>query len=213
MGDASPLMVPVGVEDIEPDHWIAWVFQIPGCYASGPTRDLAIAGVPPTYATETGDDADTVPVVVEEWRAKLAEDHPDFIINAFFDDDRRTLSAGEVDAAISRLKWQRPKLLALVRDVDLATSVGIEELLLHVAGAERWYLSCLGFEEDRHRDGEGAIEMLARVRQVLLDALPLLVGDDRTGEDAGEEWSARKLVRRAIWHERDHLQQIQRILT
>lgn len=213
MGEASSLTVPVGVEDIEPDHWIAWIFQIPGCYASGPTRDLAIAGIPPAYATETNDDADTVPVVAEEWRGKLAEDHPDFIINAFFDDDRRPLLGSEVEAAISRLKRHRSKLLALIQDVDLAMSAETEELLLHVAGAERWYLSCLGFEEDKRRDGESVIEMLARVRQVLLDALPLLVGDDRTGEDVGEQWSARKLVRRTIWHERDHLQQIRRMLT
>jgi len=208
MEDAAPVTVPVGLEDIEPDHWIAWVFQIPGCFASGPTRDHAIAGTAATYAAELNNNTRTVPIVVEEWRGKLVEDRPGFIINALFDDDRRPLSGDDVDAAIARLKRQRSQLLALVRDTDLATSTNIEEVLLHVAGAERWYLSCLGFEEDRQRDGESVIEMLTRVRHVLLDALPLLVGDDRTGEDVGEQWSARKLVRRAIWHERDHVQQI-----
>ncbi|MDW8214000.1 MAG: hypothetical protein RMJ55_10615 [Roseiflexaceae bacterium] len=29
----------------------------------------------------------------------------------------------------------------------------------------------------------------------------------------GEVWSARKVVRRALWHERDHTQHIARLLT
>lgn len=44
----------VGIEDIEPDHWVAWLLPVPGCYASGRTEDDALAGVPDACRAETG---------------------------------------------------------------------------------------------------------------------------------------------------------------
>jgi predicted RNase H-like HicB family nuclease len=36
----------LGVEDIEPDHWVAWVFELPGCFASAHTQTEAVATAP-----------------------------------------------------------------------------------------------------------------------------------------------------------------------
>ncbi len=36
----------IAVEDMEPDHWIAWVLDLPGCYSSAKTSSKAISQVP-----------------------------------------------------------------------------------------------------------------------------------------------------------------------
>jgi predicted RNase H-like HicB family nuclease len=36
----------LGVEDIEPGHWIAWVFALPGCFTSASSQDEAVADAP-----------------------------------------------------------------------------------------------------------------------------------------------------------------------
>lgn len=49
---------------------------------------------------------------------------------------------------------------------------------------------------------------LAAVRAQTRHVLPQLADDDRVILSQGEGWTARKLVRRTLWHERDHLKQI-----
>jgi hypothetical protein len=46
------------------------------------------------------------------------------------------------------------------------------------------------------------------VREQFAEVLPKLVGDERIVTRVSEPWSARKILRRALWHERDHTQQI-----
>jgi hypothetical protein len=36
----------VDVEDIEPEHWVAYVFALPGCFSSGETEVQALSRVP-----------------------------------------------------------------------------------------------------------------------------------------------------------------------
>jgi hypothetical protein len=40
----------LGVEDIEPDHRVAWVFELPGCFASARTQTEAVAAAPARIA-------------------------------------------------------------------------------------------------------------------------------------------------------------------
>ncbi len=49
------------------------------------------------------------------------------------------------------------------------------------------------------------------VREHAYRQLVHLVGDEHVHEDNGEQWSARKLVRRMLWHERDHTRHIKQI--
>jgi DinB family protein len=53
---------------------------------------------------------------------------------------------------------------------------------------------------------------LNKVRKQTHALLPNLVGDARVYEKVGEGWTARKVVRRTLWHEGDHTEQIARIL-
>ena len=55
---------------------------------------------------------------------------------------------------------------------------------------------------------EDASARLEKVRSYFLTVVPTLVGDDRLAETEMETWSPRKMLRRALWHERDHTQHI-----
>ena len=55
---------------------------------------------------------------------------------------------------------------------------------------------------------EDVLERLAAVRARLLHVLPDLEGLDLVVGRNGEFWSPRKLIRRALWHERDHTDHI-----
>jgi hypothetical protein len=50
------------------------------------------------------------------------------------------------------------------------------------------------------------------VRAHLVKTLPDLVGSRRVLGVDGEFWSPRKMLRRALWHERDHREHIRKIL-
>ncbi|MBM2844633.1 MAG: hypothetical protein HW404_2470 [Anaerolineales bacterium] len=52
------------------------------------------------------------------------------------------------------------------------------------------------------------LDAIHQVRQRLLAMLTALSGQTGVVALAGEVWSARKLLRRTLWHERDHTQHI-----
>lgn len=203
--------VEVGVEDIEANHWVAWVFAVPGCFGSGRTEEEALANVPDALREDSGADvpAESI-VVVERWRATAARKDPDFVVNALFDDDRRPFTAVEVDEGIRRLGQNRERLEAVLTGQFLTEEVlGV---LRHLAQAEHWYLNNLDLAPTGEELPADPRERLTRVRHWLVESLPGLVGSNLHANRSGEGWTPRKLLRRAIWHERDHLRQIEEML-
>ena len=222
----------VAVEDIEPDHYVCWVLDLPGCFSS--ERDLsgAVAGAPGAiadYYTWIERQDPSLPVVtgpfqvavVEEFRAHPSPEDPDYLVNAFFDDDSRPLSYWEVAAALWLLDWSRQDLLKVVATLspeelrqpvhgeDRGTIAGV---LGHVAGAENWYCDQLDRSVARSSLPEGVLERLEAVRMNSRCQLIALIGDARVAEYLGERWSARKVLRRMVWHERDHTQHIAQLI-
>ena len=55
-------------------------------------------------------------------------------------------------------------------------------------------------------------QRLEQVRSHLVEILPGLVGSTQVVGISGEFWSPRKLLRRAVWHEYDHLAHIRKLL-
>lgn len=215
----------INLEQME-HQWIAYATGLPGCSASGPSCDAAIAAAPTAIATyaEWCRPAVMVPpeppfeVVVDEiHRAWLME--PDNEVNAFFAADRAPLTAPEVEVRLRLLDLTRRDLLAAVDGLepdDLSRTVPdphwpIGGILNHTARAERWYLSRLGIDVAGFDEGAIVFERLARVRTRLVEVLPGLVGDERVLAVEGELWSPRKLTRRALWHERDHTAHIRQV--
>lgn len=90
---------------------------------------------------------------------------------------------------------------------DLASVGGI---LDHTAIAEWWYFDRLDMglvSSWRELPAEPLVK-LDQVRAHSRACLPKLIGDTRIVTLVDEQWSARKILRRAIWHERDHTRQI-----
>ncbi len=56
------------------------------------------------------------------------------------------------------------------------------------------------------------MESLELVRAHFLGWLPKQEGVRRMIDEEGETWSPRKVLRRALWHERDHTEHIRKLL-
>lgn len=221
----------LGVEDIEPNHWVAFVFGHPGCFSSALTQDGAVANAPAhiaeylkwlaSYNCAMPTPNETIEVqVAEVFHSYPSASDPDYIVNAMFDDDVKPLTRAEVDAAIIILGYARHDLDALIDKIPAAqltqplvneSKNSIAKIIDHVAGAEWWYFNRLDLGLPRSEMLHEAFAKLENVRAQTRSLLPNLVGDSRVLEENGEKWSARKALRRTLWHERDHTRQIGRL--
>src|SRR5690606_10274206 len=84
----------------------------------------------------------------------------------------------------------------------------IEGILEHIAQVESWYFSRLGFNIPEPAEKLDPIRLLDISAAAANQYLPELVGSDQIFEYRQEKWSARKLVRRLLWHQRDHIDHI-----
>jgi hypothetical protein len=137
-------------------------------------------------------------------------------VDAWFRHDWKPLTPREVERALLLLTWSREDLLSAVKGLSQealdAKHPGerwsIAGILQHVGGAEWWYLDRLGLAFPQEQVPNEPISRLQTVRDRLEEVLPSLVGSEKVVGVNGEFWSPRKLLRRAIWHERDHTQHI-----
>jgi hypothetical protein len=222
----------LAVEDMESDHWIAWVLDLPACFSSARTQTDAVARSPGCiteyYTWLKGHDG-SLPAMVEPVEVEIVEtfhsfpcsDDPDYLVNAFFDDDRRSLDYWTVEITLRLLQWTRQDLLKVVQPVSkeqLNKPVAgelrgsIAGLLEHVAFAENWYFDQIGLGLNQAQLPDDPFDMLSVVRANTRAHLVKLIGDERIYKDRDESWSARKVIRRTLWHERDHTRHILKLL-
>jgi len=206
-------------------RWIAHVPALLGCYASADDREAALALIPQAIrdycawrrahgdASISLDPAIDVAVdeIVREW-LHPAESGAD--VNAFFTVDAPALTAQDIDLALRLLDWGRADLLQAVHDLDpdvmsrpVEGEWNIVGILNHTGRSEWWYLDRLELAPTQDDPGQWRARLeMARTR--LLEVLPRLEGVARIEAKRGETWSPRKMLRRALWHERDHTQHI-----
>jgi hypothetical protein len=173
--------------------------------------------------------ADTLPAihepieveVVEIFHSFTAADDPDYIVNAFFEDDRRELGYWDVEIALRLLDWTRRDLLEVIRALTsvqltqiLAGEVrgSIAGILEHVASAENWYFHQIGYSVPQVQLPNDPLEKLEAIRANTRSQAPRLIGDDRIHKNHDELWSGRKILRRTLWHERDHTAHILKLI-
>jgi uncharacterized damage-inducible protein DinB len=141
-------------------------------------------------------------------------------VNAWFQKDWQPLTGLEIDRAIKMLNWSRKDLLDLYHSISPEylnqtpdeKEWSIAKTFKHVATAEWWYLTRLNLTDDSYADlPRDTLERLEMVRKDLITRLPALEGKDLVLGKRGEFWSPRKLIRRALWHEKHHLVHIQSI--
>ena len=231
----------LAVEDVEPNRWVAWVLDLPACFSSAHTEAHAVSLAPESieaYYRWLASHDSSLPVLsgpfeielVETFHSFASDEDSQYLVNAFFQDDRRPLAYWDVEVALRLLKWTHQDLLEVVGSVTreqlskpLAGEVrdpiasetrgSLAGILEHVAGAENWYFEQLGMGLDRTQLPGDPLGKLEVVRTNTSTRLVELIGDERITRNCGELWSARKVVRRTLWHERAHTQQIERLRT
>lgn len=226
----------IGLENNIEGRSLAWVLGHPGCFSVGRNGAQALAGVPQAvrdYVDWIADRSsrswlipDHIETVLEEtWQVYDIDDtyrlvESGYSVNAWFRNDWLPLTVEDVEHGLLLLTWSRVELL------DLAGGLSTEQLgrpfpgerwdiagiLRHIGGAEWWYLDRMGLAFPRQEVPDEPFERLEVVRLRLREALPGLVGSNLVLGADGEFWSPRKLLRRAVWHERDHTRHIRKLL-
>jgi len=222
----------LAVEDMEPNHWIVWAINLPACFSSATTAADAVAYAPQKiteYFSWLLAHNKLLPAVNEPIEVEVIEtihsfassEDPEYIVNAFFDDDRRPLGYWDVEIALQLLNWTRQDLLGviqsitqehLIKEISGEKRGSVSGILNHIATAENWYFDQLDCGLEWANLSDDPLEKMAIVRANAQEQLVKLIGDKRITKNCDELWSARKIMRRTLWHERDHAQQIVQLL-
>jgi hypothetical protein len=226
----------IGIENGNEGRTIAWVFDHPGCFSYGEQTLDALKALPAavenynTWLKQHDLQKHTIPhegsIQIEEtWQVyhideKYAVSPAGYEIDGWFQDDWRPLTDVNIELGIALLNASRADLFSTVDSLSAEVldkkfpgeHLTIAGILNHVGKADWWYLDRLGLAGPRHELPDNPVEQLRIVRQHLLSLLPALAGSTQVVGIDGEFWSPRKLLRRAVWHERDHAFHIQKIL-
>jgi uncharacterized damage-inducible protein DinB len=227
----------IGLENTVDGRSIAWVLAHPGCFAYAANGELALAAAPQAISNYAAwiacrdeernwvDSSQIELYLADAWRNYIIDENFDlaeqgYEVNAWFRYDWKPLSIEDVQRAAKLLVWSRADLLDVLHGLRQealdAPHPGerwsIAGILKHLAGAEWWYLDRLGLAFPREKLPKDPFERLEKTRAQLLHLLPGLVGSRQVIGVDGEVWSPRKLLRRAVWHERDHTEHISKLI-
>ncbi|HLO18316.1 MAG TPA: DinB family protein [Anaerolineales bacterium] len=229
----------IGIENNNDDRSIAWALEHPGCFAYGQNSEeaqrnfLQAARDYASWIAEHGETwlDDQVEILVEETFdayfinssfARVEPGKDSWMAESFFLHDWRPLAPYEIERALKLLAWSREDLMNVVKDLSaekLAQTYpnerwAINGILKHIGGAEWWYQERIGypFPENEADVPADPFERLEVVRDHFTSLLPKLDGVNKVIGLEGEIWSPRKMLRRALWHERDHTEHIRKLL-
>lgn len=231
----------VGLEINVENRVLAWILDFPGCFSYGETEEEALLRVPGAFVAyqhwvdlKAGNQSWLQDVtdfdirLVESFKVyNINEqfevtDQEGYSVNAWFQSDWLPLTELEVDQGLSLMDWSRQDLLSLLDTIpeDLKEKMfpnerwNINGIVRHIAGAEWWYLDRLGLTNLTKQDlPKDTYDRLVLVRKQVGNVLPGLVGKELVFGKDGEFWSPRKLLRRILWHEKDHIQHIYQLLS
>lgn len=233
------MQILVGLENGMDGRPLAWALEHPGCYAFGEDSSSAVVNMATAFlqykAWIAHHARESWLVNVQDVDIKLAEvwdvynidsDYNTVVnagyeVNAWFRYDWKPLTRLEVRRALQILSFSRKDLLELIKPVPAEEldrkypneRWSIRGVLGHIANAEHWYMQRLDLAGVERRElPEDVFERLRVVRERLEQVLPAQEGIDLVHGKDGEFWSPRKMLRRAAWHERDHIEHIQKLL-
>jgi predicted RNase H-like HicB family nuclease/uncharacterized damage-inducible protein DinB len=205
--------------------------ELLGCFAVGSTREEALQrlrGAITEYLAwlaEHGEtsapsaESEVVEMEVGE-EASLPGSYPvepgDPV--AFFAADGEPLSHHELQTAVRLIEHARRDLLEFLRDVPEnlrhwrpePSEWSIAEALLHMAQVEASYIARLDEESER-----SPFPQMAAIRSWAYHRLGRLTEAElsRVTTHRGEQWSARKVLRRFLEHDREHTAHIRSLVT
>ncbi len=214
---------------------LALILDLPGCFAGGASREEALAQLQQAVADyhawlRRHDDYTPEvrgPFVFQVQETFQISYEGDYETNSFFAPDAEPATEEDIEWALALLGWQREDVLERVQGLsdealdwkpaDDPEMLSIRQMLDHIAQAEVWYMGRLDETPPSIvvADLPGpTLERLQRVRQAVVMRVQTYPKELRGAifTHEGERWSLRKALRRAVWHERDHLNQIDDLL-
>jgi len=232
--------IKIGIDMNFEGKTIAWALDYPGCFVYGAVDQEALLLFPKAFLVyqrwinqKAG--ADSWVKNITNFDVRLTESFKNYQINedyervdagghqvmSWFQSEWKPLNRGEVLEGIKILQWNREDLLNLIQDLtpeQLSKEYAGERwtiagIISHIGRAEWWYLDqldCAGMT--RQALPSDPIKRITVVREQFNKVLPDLAGEELVRGKEGELWSPRKILRRAAWHERDHINHIQKIL-
>lgn len=230
------MRIRIGVENNQQGRSLAWALDFPGAFAYGGDGGEAILNLPRKLIEyqEWANRHAGYPLIrigdfdlhlEDTWDVYSIDEHYElsddgYEVNAWFRDDWRPLAADEIERGLMLLRWSRHDLLAIAGELPDAKldaeyeneRWSIRGILNHIAAAEWWYMDRLGLAMDRSELPKEVFPRLALARSRLEQVLPTLDGSGQVLGVDGEFWSPRKLLRRALWHELDHIVHITHLL-
>jgi hypothetical protein len=231
-------IIKIGLENFPHERSRAWALDYPGCFAYGKDGSEALLNVPAAvlaYRDWLGrhtpdswlkDLGDFDVRLAETWQVYYLNQEYEFVregieVEAFFQSEWKPLDVADVRRDTLLLQWERQDMLRLVQGLDDAKldqtypdeRWSIRGILSHLAGGEWWYQQSLGLENMPEAQlPQDAFEALKVTRARTLEVLPGLAGLEKVCGREGELWSPRKILRRTIWHELDHIEHIRKLI-
>ena len=206
--------------------FLAWVHELPGCFARGATRDEAIANAADAIVAfrnwlaacgEDVDDGDATVVVADEVESLIEVDEDTEVL---LRPDRGPLTESDWRVVARWLGCSRAALMQAIDALDddrLPQQIAgrertVGEQLVHIGFVDLMYAAWT-FDLDSR---QGIADFLAWTRTVARERLDQLAqradASVTTAQWAGaprpEPWTARKAARRMIWHELLHWPEI-----
>lgn len=221
---------------------MAHVLDLPGCFARADSREAALAALPAVianYREWLGRHGEPVADSDAPTEVRVAEVSTGFgpfergDPAALFAPEREPLSRDELERLLRLAGYNRGDLLTLTRDLPAPAldwkpepaAMSVREILRHVGNAEQWYVSRIvdpetlpaEWADDEHvpifafldMERETAVE---RLRRLTDRELADLVYPTRWTNHPDEPWTARKVLRRMLEHEREHIEHIRNVL-
>jgi len=214
-----------------------FVQELPGCYSRAPTLDEAVAKAPfkireflewlRKHGEPIADDEYSVETIVAEvvkgkWPVNLGDSQ------ALFKADLRPLDREEVKRCIRFMGYAREDLIDLYLSQpkdslewkpDAATPRNIKRIAEHVAECSLFYIERIKprrFEDWPLTFLEVADELsVMRLLNLSDEEVSCQVSYHQPGEWTGmrepEGWTARKVLRRFVWHERLHTATVRKL--
>ncbi len=236
------MIYPVYVEVAGDGLCMAHVLDLPGCMVRAESRAAALRQLPEAvgeyHAWLRRHDEPAPPAEEPVALAPAGECDGVGPFNpgdaaALFDPDRQPLGRQEMGVRFRLMGHARADLLALVRDLPESQldwqpdpgTFSIRRLLRHIGNAEEWYVSRLVAPDTLppewgHDEGLPIWEFLEMERRTALARLQQLTEEECSAvcypthwtSHPEEAWTARKVLRRFLEHEREHTAQARQLL-
>lgn len=221
------------IEAAHGEACMAHVCELPGCFVLSRDEGTALAALPETIVQHRrwrllhglpAGGAEAVALSVAEVVSGPRPWTPNGA-SALFRLDRRLLDDSEFDLHLRLMACARADLLRAVHTIprgaydDLLPGISRtpRATLAHIADMEEWFLSRVGRRVDvREPD---PLRRIVDVRSRSIEHLVRYAREDRDlvfvptvrpSDDSAEMWTLRKLLRRLIEHELEHLDDVQR---